>query len=647
MSSIIWRPTPPYVEGSNLQRLMGRFGIETYEQMVRRSVQDVEWYWSEAERDLGLEWDKPYDRVLDTHQGIEWATWFIGGRINIAHNCVDRHATGEAAGRTALIAEDEDGAVRSVTYGELAAEVGRLANGLRSLGLSKGDPIGVYMPMCIEAVVAMLAIAKIGAIYLPIFSGFASSAVAARLQDAGAKALISADGYRHGGKMIAMKEAADEAAHAIHLHTTLILRLTGREVEWHRRHDVIWDELLAGQPEEAPTETTDAEDPWMIAYTSGTTGKPKGAVHVHGGFLVKIATEVAYQVDLKAGDVLYWVTDMGWIMGPWETVGGLALGGTVLLYSGAPMQPGPDRIWSLCERHRVSILGVSPTLIRSLMPRGAAPVESHDLSSLRILASTGEPWNPEPYLWYFRHVGGERCPIINLSGGTEIAACLLSPYPISDLKVGTLRGPSLGMDVDVVGPDGNPVRGEVGELVCRQPWPSMTRGIWGDPDRYLQTYWSRFPGVWCHGDWASIDEDGFWFLHGRSDDTLNIAGRRIGPAELESVLVGRGEVVEAAAVGIPHDVKGEAVWCFCVLTPKVDATPALAERLAERVETEIGKPFRPERVVFVEGLPRTRSAKIVRRAIRAIVRGEDPGDLGSIENPDALEAIAAAVRGTP
>jgi acetyl-CoA synthetase len=275
------------------------------------------------------------------------------------------------------------------------------------------------------------------------------------------------------------------------------------------------------------------------------------------------------------------------------------------------------------------------------MPSGTGPVEAHDLTRLRILASTGEPWNPTPYRWYFEHVGGSRCPVINLSGGTEIGACLLSPYPITELKVATLRGPSLGMDVDVVDAGGNPVRGGVGELVCRQPWPSMTRGIWGDPDRYLATYWSAIPGVWRHGDWASIDEDGFWFLHGRSDDTINVAGRRIGPAEIESVLVGDPAVVEAAVIGIPHDVKGEALWCFCVLAGEPDE--GLAIRLADLVDATIGKPFRPERVVFVPELPRTRSAKIVRRAIRAVVRGEDPGDISSLENPDSLAVIGSVL----
>jgi acetyl-CoA synthetase len=361
---------------------------------------------------------------------------------------------------------------------------------------------------------------------------------------------------------------------------------------------------------------------------------------VHGGFLVKIAEEVAYQVDLHPGEILFWFADLGWIMGPWEIVGATALGATVFLYDGAPNVPGPDRIWDMIERHGVTTLGVSPTLIRALIPAGEEEVRRHDLSSLRILASTGEPWNPEPYRWFSEVVGGGRLPIINISGGTEIGACFLSPLPITELKPCTLRGPALGMDVDVFGPDGTPVEpGAVGELVCRQPWPAMTRGIHGDPERYLETYWRRFPGVWTHGDWASIDEDGFWFLHGRSDDTLSIAGKRLGPAEVESVLAGHRAVAESAAVGIPHEVKGETIWCFVVLRAEAAPTDELATELADLVAEHLGKAFRPSRVVFVPELPKTRSAKIVRRAIRAVVVGEDAGDLSSLENPSALDAV--------
>jgi acetyl-CoA synthetase len=341
---------------------------------------------------------------------------------------------------------------------------------------------------------------------------------------------------------------------------------------------------------------------------------------------------------------LFWVTDLGWIMGPWEITGAGALGATVFLYEGAPNYPEPDRIWRMVADHGITTLGISPTLIRALIPSGDEWVEKHDLSSLRILGSTGEPWNPEPYMWFFEKVGGGRCPIINISGGTEVGACFLSPHPINELKPTTLRGPALGMAVDVWGPDGRPVPpGEVGELVCTKPWPAMTRGVWGDPDRYLETYWSRWEDVWVHGDWASIDEDGFWFLHGRSDDTMNIAGKRLGPAEVESALTEHPAVAESAAIGVPHEVKGESIWCFVITKPGHALDDALIAELKSEVARHLGKAFTPDRIVFVDELPKTRSAKILRRAIRATVVGEDPGDLSSLENPTAIEKIRAGV----
>ena len=383
----------------------------------------------------------------------------------------------------------------------------------------------------------------------------------------------------------------------------------------------------------------------MLAYTSGTTGRPKGEVHVHGGFTVKIAEECAFQCDLHADDRFMWVSDMGWIMGPFQVVGAGALGATLVLSEGAPDYPAADRLWDLVERHRITILGVSPTLIRALRGHGEQPVRSHDRSSLRILCSTGEPWNPAPYRWLSEVVGDGRLPIINLSGGTEVGACFLSPMPVMPLPECTLGAPALGMAIDVAGPDGESLPpGQVGELVCRKPWPSMTRGIWGSRERYLAAYWSRWPGVWVHGDWASRDEDGFWYLHGRSDDTLNVAGKRIGPAEFESAAVTHPAVAEACAVGVPHEVKGEVAWVFCIPARGVDPTDGLEADVRNRIAGELGKAFAPARVRFVPGLPRTRSAKIVRRAVRAAALGEDPGDVSSIENPATLRQIAAAAR---
>jgi acetyl-CoA synthetase len=644
--SVVWTPSPEYVERANVTRFMRANGIASYEELVARSVQDVEWFWDAVVRDLGIEFLEPYERVVDTSRGVEWATWFVGGKTNLAHQCVDVWAE-RMPEAPAVVWESEDGEVRRWSYRELREATDRLAHGLRSLAVAAGDRVGIFMPMAPETVAAVMACSKLGAIWVPIFSGFGADAVAARLSDAHAKVLIVADSSLRRGAAVAMKETADRAADRAGCVERILVwsrGAGGAEPHWDASRDVRWDELVAVQPARFETESLDAEHPLFLGYTSGTTGRPKGVVHVHGGFLVKIVEEVAYQVDLHQGELLHWVTDLGWIMGPWEIVGALALGSTVLLTEGAPNFPGPDRLWATVERHQVTTLGVSPTLIRALIPSGLDPVRAHDLSSLRILASTGEPWNPDPYLWLLREVGGGRCPIINLSGGTEVGACFLSPLPICELKPGTLRGPALGMDVDIWGPDGRPVpRGEVGELVCRQPWPAMTRGIWGDDERYLDTYWRRWPGVWVHGDWASIDEDGFWFLHGRSDDTLSVAGKRLGPAEVESALASHPLVVESAAVGVPHEVKGETIWCFVVTVPDV-GRDALADELAGVVADQLGKSFKPSRVIFVDELPKTRSAKIVRRAIRAAAIGDDPGDLSSLENPESLNAIRSAAR---
>jgi acetyl-CoA synthetase len=381
----------------------------------------------------------------------------------------------------------------------------------------------------------------------------------------------------------------------------------------------------------------------FVAYTSGTTGRPKGAVHVHGGFLAKIAEEAAFQTDLRPGERLFWLTDIGWIMGPWEIVGTLATGGTLVMYDGAPDYPGPDRLWSLVERHHINVLGVSPTLIRALMAHGDEPVHAHDLSSLRILASTGEPWNEVPWQWYFDVVGGGRCPVINISGGTEVGACFLSPHVMQPISPCSLGGPSLGMAVDVFDDAGRSVRGAVGELVCTKPWPGMTRGLFRDPQRYLDTYWSRYPNVWWHGDFASVSEDGQWFLHGRSDDTIKLAGKRLGPAEVETAVVAHPSVVEAAAVGVPDALKGEVLWIFVVTVPGAEPSDALRAELVQRVVDALGPSFKPAAVRFTRALPKTRSAKVLRRAIRAVVTGDEPGDLSGLEDASTLDAIGAAL----
>ena len=627
MAEIVWTPDADRLERANLTRLMRRFGVERYADLHRISVEEPDRFWPELVDDLGLVFSRRWDEVVDASDGIEWARWFVGARLNVADSCVHRWADGERADDEALVWLPEDGGRASLTWREASAAVTRLAEALVELGVEPGDRVAIFMPMCPDVAIAAHACAHAGAVQVPIFSGFAAPAIAQRLEDAGAKVVLCADESLRRGQRIPMREILEDALRG------------GEQVLTWERSTRSWPELVGRQPGTTPSVQVDAEHPYLIAYTSGTTGRPKGTVHVHAGFLASIAREVAYQADVHPGERIHFVTDMGWIMGPWTVVGGGAVGASLVFAEGAPDFPA-DRLWRLVESERVTMLGVSPTLIRALVPRGDP---AGDLSSLRSIATTGEPWNPAPYRWLHERVGGGRVPIVNLSGGTEVGACFLSVAVTEPIKECSLGFPALGLDMDVFDEAGRPVRGEVGELVCTRPWPGMTRGVWNDRERYLETYWSRYPGVWRHGDWASIDEDGYWYLHGRSDDTLNIAGKRIGPAELESAAVSHPAVAEAAAIGVPHELKGEAAWIFCVPAPGAEPGEELAREVARAVAAALGKAFRPARIEFVASLPKTRSAKIMRRAVRAKALGEDPGDLSSLENPDALDEIERVV----
>jgi acetyl-CoA synthetase len=640
---------------------MNLHGVGSVGDLVQRAAGDVAWFWDDVVKDLELEWFQPYTQVLDLSAGIEWPRWFVGGKYNYVHDALDKQAQRLRPHAPAVVWEGEDGEVRTLTYAELYTEVNRAANALKSLGVRKGDRVGIFMPMLPETVVATLAVSRIGAIFVPIFSGYGGAAVASRLNDCGANLLITANGFYRAGKVVPMKAAADEAAAlsptlkhmlvvprvqsskfkvpgsdraSLNLEPGILNMKAGRDLWWH--------ELLASQSDECPIEQTDAQDPYMIIHTSGTTGKPKGVVHTHAGFPIKAAQELAHCFDLHAGERLFWLSDLGWMMGPWSIAGTLMLGATLVLYEGSIANPRPDRIWEMVERHGITHLGISPTAVRSLMAHGDELPRAHNLSSLVVLAGAGEPWNPAPWRWLFDVVGGGTRPIINYSGGTEVSGGILACNTLLPLKPCAFSAPVPGMAPDIIDPEGQPVRGSVGELALRQPWVGITQGFWRDPGRYIETYWSRVPGVWVHGDWARIDEDGFWYIQGRSDDTIKVAGKRVGPAEVESAAVAHPAVAEAAAIGAPDALKGEALVLFVTLRSGKEGSETLRAKIEGAVIKALGKSLKPRAILFVKELPRTRNGKILRRLVRSSYLGEPPGDVSALENPSALGAIAEA-----
>jgi acetyl-CoA synthetase len=647
-----WRPSPDYLDRSRLRRFLTDVGCADLEELQARAESDPAWFWSAAVADLGIRFDPEPETVLDVIKGPEWARWWVGAGFNYVATALDEPAVARPD-EEALVWEGEDGAVRRFSRGELRSVVDRAARALAALGVGRGDRVGIFLPMVPEAVIAVLAVGKLGAVYTPIFSGYGAPAVASRLADCEARVLITADGFWRRGKTVGMKAVADAAlAEAPSVERCLVVRRLGDDAgegTWRPDRDVAWDEALAAAGDEPLASVkTDANDPFLVIYTSGTTGRPKGALHVHGGFPIKSAVDLAHCFDLQRGDVLFWFTDMGWMMGPWAVCGALLLGASLVIYEGTPDYPGPDRLWALAERHRVTHLGISPTAVRALMTHGSDPVRAHDLSSLLVLGSTGEPWNPDPWWWLHRTVGGERLPIINYSGGTEISGGIVGATTITPIAPCSFAGPCPGMAADVVDAEGRPARGEVGELVVRQPWPGMTQGFWRDPDRYLEAYWQRLPGVWVHGDWARIDDDGFWYISGRSDDTIKVAGKRIGPAEVESAAISHPFAQEALAIGVPDKLKGESIVLFVVPL----AGPELLEDLEERgistteavsdsVIRTLGKSFKPVAVHLVGALPKTRNGKILRRVARAAYLGLDAGDVSALEDPATLEPIRA------
>jgi acetyl-CoA synthetase len=631
---IAWEPEASAMARARLTEFLRQCGVADFGELQRRSVEDVEWFTAELLRFLGLRFDPPYERLLDASEGVEWARWCVGGGLNISAACL---GAGEAR-QTAVAWEGEEGTTRTWSYRALRIIVERCAAGLRTLGIRKGDAVGVHLPMMPETAAAMLALARVGAVAVPLFTGYGAAAIAERLRDVGAVAVFTANAFPRRGRVVAAKATMDEALAECPgvRHAVVVNRMDEQAVEMRSGRDIGWDALceLGG---DGSVEPTMAEDPLLIIYTSGTTGRPKGIVHAHCGFPVKAAADMAFGFDVGPGKRIAWVTDIGWMMGPWLIYGASLLGGTMTMYDGAPDEPHPARLWAFADRQNLAVLGLSPTLVRTLMAHGDGWARRYSLESLRLFGSTGEPWNPEPWRWLFEQVGHGRIPVINYSGGTEISGGILCDNPLLPVKPCGFAAPCLGIDADVVDESGRSVRGEVGELVIRKPWLGMARGFYADAERYLDTYWRTFPGIWRHGDFARVDEDGFWFIHGRSDDTIKVAGKRVGPAEVESVLAGHPDVREAAVVGVPDPLKGSAIAAFVVMK---DGAGEISEQLKDLVAGALGKPLRPAVVARVPGIPKTRNGKVMRRLVRAAWMGEPAGDTTALEDPGVLAEIA-------
>jgi acetyl-CoA synthetase len=649
--SFDWVPTPDVIAASNLSAFLAFVGEADYASLNARAERDPAWLMERVFEFCDVRFFRRWSTMLDTSDGIEWARWCVGATTNVVLNCIDRHRGTEVWERPYLVWESEDGAERRMlTYAALDAEVGRLAAALRALGVGRGDVVALYMPNLPETYVAFFAVLKIGAVLMPLFSGFGPEPLATRLVDGGARAVICADGTWRRGAPAAMKTTLDEALEAAPgVRDVIVLdRMKGhvpRPMRAGRDHD--WDAIVAGRDPSLPTEEMDAEAPAILLYTSGTTGRPKGCVWTHVGFIGSMVTRDMHLCgDFKGSDRFFWMSDMGWMVGAMCAIIPACFGASLLVAEGVPDHPDGDRFWRLVQDHRVTYLGVSPTLVRGLMRYGPESVARHDLSALRVTCSGGEAWTEAPWRWFFEHVCANRVPIVNLVGGTEVGGCNLIGTLHHPMRPGSFAAPALGTGADIVDEHGQTVpRGQVGELVLRLPNIGMTKGLWRDPERYLDSYWRTIPGLWVHGDFARRDPDGLYYVLGRSDDTIKISGKRTGPSEIETLLMSTGRISEAAVIGVPDEMRGSAIVCACVPMPGVAADAALERLLSEAVVHGMGASYRPRRVLLVSDLPKTRNMKVMRRVVRAVWQGGDPGDLSSLVNPEAVEELKARLAG--
>ncbi len=607
--------------------------LEQYEAMYRRSIEQPEQFWAEAAGEL--DWFTPWTKVLDG-EGMN-AKWFVGGKLNLSHNCVDRHALGSRRDKIALLWEGEPGEVRRLSYGDLHEQVQRFANVMKGLGIKRGDRVAIYMGMCPELAIALLACARIGAIHSVIFGGFAAHAIVDRVNDSQCVAVLTQDtSYRRGGE-VKLKAIVDEALEKCpSVKNVVVYRRSGSVVEMKEGRDLWWDEAMLQAGTECAPEWMDAEDPLYLLYTSGTTGKPKGLVHTTGGYSVQTYLTSKYVFDLRDGDVYWCTADIGWVTGhSYVVYGPLQCGATVMMYEGAPNWPENDRFWKIIDDHQVTVFYTAPTAIRAFTKWGNEWVEKHSLASLRLLGTVGEPINPESWMWYHREIGKQRCPIVDTWWQTETGAIMIAPIPGAvPAKPGSATRPFFGIVPEVVTKGGEPVPdGQGGLLVIRKPWPAMARTIYGDQKRYEEAYWSEIPGSYFTGDGARRDADGYFWLMGRVDDVINVSGHRLGTMEVESALVAHAKVAEAACVGRPDEMKGQAIAAFVTLEAGHVASEELRQELRQWVAREIGALARPDDLRFTDALPKTRSGKIMRRLLRELAAtGEVKGDTTTLED---------------
>lgn len=648
MNSYAWQPPSDLVAQSNLTAFLRMTGQPDYDALATKAEADRAWLMEAVFKFCDVRFYRRYDQVLDVSRGEPWARWCVGGTTNIVLNCIDKHCDTPVWDQTFLVWEGEDPhEQRTLSYRELDRDVGRLAQGLRDLGVGRGDVVALYMPNLPETFVAFFAVLKLGAIVLPLFSGFGPSPIQSRLNHGEAKVVITANGTYRRGAAAPLKSVLDDALRSAPSVQHVVVADRGNiAVDTPMQHgrDHWWHDVVAGKDGVIATEQMQAEDPAILLYTSGTTGEPKGCVWTQIGFIGSMVTrDMIICGDFKATDRFFFMSDMGWMVGAMCACIPSFTGASLLIAEGTPDFPDTGRFWRLIQDHRVSYLGVSPTIVRSLMRYGDE-IERYDLSSLRITASGGEAWTPAPWQWFFEHVCKSRIPIINISGGTEVGGCIFTGTPNHPMNPGSFSRPALGVGADIVDLTGNRVPpGEVGELVLRHSSIGLTKSLWKADARYLESYWNTLPGLWVHGDFAMRGHDGLYYILGRSDDTIKISGKRTGPAELEGILIGTGKIAEAAVFGIPHPVKGSSIVCACVLMPNI-AESGVAEELSAAIVRGMGASYRPERILFVDDLPRTRNLKIMRRVLRAVLENRDPGDLSSLANPEAVDKLRDKLR---